>query len=46
VFPNHCLPAACDGNIACDDNELTVDYCQGALGALPVPLSTSLVPQI
>ena len=39
VFPNQCLAASCDGNTACADNELTVDYCQGALGALPVPLN-------
>jgi Dickkopf-like protein len=37
VFPNRCISNACLGGV-CVDNELTVDYCQGALSALPVPL--------
>jgi len=34
VFPNRCTGATCVGAV-CADNELTVDYCQGALSALP-----------
>jgi len=39
TFPNHCVAGSCDGSVVCADNELTVDYCTGALSALPVPLN-------
>ena len=34
VFPAMCLAGVCDGSV-CSENEVTVDYCTGALQALP-----------
>jgi hypothetical protein len=36
VFPVLCLPGMCIGDPVCTAQELTVDYCTGALGVLPV----------
>jgi hypothetical protein len=37
VFPDHCVTGTCQGDIVCADQELVVDYCSQALGALPKP---------
>jgi len=34
VLPATCIAGVCDGSV-CSENEVTVDYCTGALGALP-----------
>ena len=34
VLPAMCVPAQCIGSV-CSENEVTVDYCTGALSALP-----------
>jgi hypothetical protein len=36
VFPNQCLPGDCVGNPVCTAATFTVDYCTGALSALPL----------
>jgi hypothetical protein len=37
VFTNHCVPGTCMGEVVCADQQLVIDYCTSALGALPVP---------
>lgn len=37
VFTNHCVPGTCQGDIVCASQQLVVDYCTSAIGALPVP---------
>ena len=36
VLPGTCLASTCTGNIVCSTTEVTVDYCTGAIGALPL----------
>jgi hypothetical protein len=36
VYPVKCLPAACNGNIVCAEAHAVVNYCQGAIDALPL----------
>lgn len=35
VFPEKCVGDTCEGNIVCAAANVTVDYCQGAVTALP-----------
>jgi hypothetical protein len=37
VFPVRCLGGDCIGEPLCADRQLVIDYCQDALGDLPVP---------
>jgi hypothetical protein len=37
VFTNHCQTGTCQGDIVCASQQLVVDYCTNAIGALPVP---------
>jgi hypothetical protein len=37
VFPIMCIPGMCVGDVVCSSTEITVDYCTGAVGALPLP---------
>lgn len=39
VFPRRCLPNDCVGDIACAEHIVVVNYCQGALSDLPLPVS-------
>lgn len=37
VFPNTCVLSSCVGDVVCADTQIKVDYCTGAVGALPAP---------
>jgi hypothetical protein len=36
VFPNTCVPGSCTGSIVCAATEVSIDYCTGAIGNLPL----------
>jgi hypothetical protein len=36
-LPVRCVHDACVGSVVCAERHLVVDYCQGALGDLPIP---------
>ena len=37
VFPVMCVPGSCTGDIVCSTSVVVSDYCEDALGSLPLP---------